>query len=403
MPADSGVRVRTLHRLSALRVAKATEPGFHEDGGGLRFIITDKGVKRWSLRLTICGRRVERGLGIWPAVSLEEARDKADLFRRAARQGRDVRLDEKEKLRRRAVRFKDAFEAFFEVRRRHLSNGKHVQQWQNTMRDYVFPVIGDRPVDEITAAEVIEVLKLIWFSKSETATRVLQRMKATFDSAILRGTRERANPCVGVTHELGVTHCRARHHPALAWRDTPGFVRSLWSRPCLPVTRLLLEFLIVSAARSGEARGALWTEIDMDRRLWTIPGLDLLTGRRTKTRLPHVVPLSRRAVQILLEARRLPDSPLVFAGARGQPLSDSTLSKLMRDMQAGGTPHGFRSAFKDWAAEHGIRDEVSEAALGHADRNSVRAAYLRTRFIDERRALMEQWAEVVAAHAIDPA
>ena len=388
-------RVRAIHRLSAVRVAKIKAPGLYEDGGGLRLIVTDKGVKRWSQRLTIIGRRVERGLGVWPAVSLEQARRKAELFRRAAKDGRDARLDEKHEKSRRAVLFKDAFDAFFEIRRQQLSNGKHVQQWQNTMRDYVFPVIGDRPVAEVTAAEVIEVLKPIWFSKPETAARVLQRIKAIFDSSILRGTRERANPCIGVTRELGTDHRKVTHHLALAWRDIPAFVRGLQGRAASLVTRLLFEFLILTAARSGEARGALWSEIDLDQRIWTMPGSDEITGRRTKAGRTHVVPLSRTALEVLDEARRLHDGPLVFPGRKGQPLSDNTLSKLMRDAGIPGTPHGFRSAFKDWAAEQGVRDEVSEAALGHADRDRVRAAYLRTQFLDERRAVMERWARTV--------
>jgi len=388
-------RVRAIHRLSAVRVAKIKTPGLYEDGGGLRLIVTDKGVKRWTLRLTISGRRVERGLGIWPTVSLEDARRAADRFRRAAKDGRDARLDEKHENGRRAVRFKNAFEAFFELRRQQLSNGKHIQQWRSTMRDYVFSVIGDRPVADVTAAEVIEVLKPIWFSKPETAARVLQRMRAIFDSAILRGTRERANPCIGVTRELGTDHRKVTHHRALAWRDIPAFVRSLQTRAASSSMRLLFEFLILTAARSGEARGALWSEIDLDQRTWTIPGSDKTTGRRTKAGRTHVVPLSRRALEVLAEARRLHDDPLVFPGRKGQPLSDNTLSKLMRDAGTAGTPHGFRSAFKDWAAEQGVRDEVSEAALGHADRDRVRAAYLRTQFLDERRAMMERWARMV--------
>ena len=388
-------RVRALHRLSAVRVAKIKAPGLYEDGGGLRLVVTDKGVKRWALRVTIGGRRVERGLGIWPTVGLEDARRAADRFRRAARDGRDARLEEKHENSRRAVLFKDAFEAFFELRRQQLSNGKHVQQWRNTMRDYVFPIIGDRPVANITAAEVIEVLKPIWFSKPQTAARVLQRVNAVFDSAILRGTRERANPCIGVTRELGTDHRKVSHHPALAWRDVPAFVRGLHTRASWPAMQLLFEFLILTAARSGEARGARWSEIDFDQLIWTIPGSDQVTGRRTKAGRTHVVPLSRRALEILAEARRLHDGPLVFPGGRGQPFSDNTLSKLMRDARTAGTPHGFRSAFKDWAAEHGVRDEISEAALGHADRNKVRAAYLRTQFLDERRAVMERWARLV--------
>jgi integrase len=395
--AGNGTRIRALNRLSAIKVAKLKQRGLYEDGGGLRLIVTEKGTKRWALRLTIAGRRVERGLGMWPTVSLEEARRKADIYRRAAREGRDARLEEKQQRQRQTVRFRDAFESFFEIRRQQLSNGKHVQQWLNTMRDYVFPMIGDRPVAEITAGEVIEVLKPIWFKKPETAARVLQRMQATFDSAILRGTREKANPCIGVARELGTDHRKVRHHAALDWRDVPAFVRDLRQRPTMPVTRLLFEFLILTVARSGEARGALWCEIDCEARTWTIPGSDPITGRRMKAGVSHVVPLSDRALQILCEARKLHDGPVIFPGKKGQPLSDSTLSKLMRDAGAPGTPHGFRSAFKDWAAERGVRDEVSEAALAHADRDKVRAAYRRTRFIAERVPLMERWAEFVTS------
>jgi integrase len=162
-----------------------------------------------------------------------------------------------------------------------------------------------------------------------------------------------------------------------------------------PVTRLLLKFLILTAARCCEARGALWNEIDLTARTWTIPASDPVSGRRMKAGVMHVVPLADRAVEILQEARELHEGRLVFPGTKGQPLSDNTLSKLMRDGGVPGTPHGFRSAFKDWAAERGVRDEVSEAALAHADRNRVRAAYLRTRFLEERQLLMQQWADFV--------
>jgi integrase len=391
-------RVRAAHRLSAVRVAKVKEPGLYEDGAGLRLVVTDKRTKRWALRVTINGRRVERGLGVYPGVSLDAAREQAAELRRAAKQGRDARAEEKQK-RRASSTFNDAFEAFFSVREPQLYNAKHVQQWRNTMRDYVLPKIGQRAVADITAAEVIDILKPIWFSKAETARRVLQRLKAVFDSAILRGSRERANPCIGVTGELGTNHRQVTHHAALPWQNVPQFVGDLRRRATMPATKLLFEFLILTAARSGEARGALWQEIDLERRFWTIPGVDPITARRMKSRVSHVVPLSDRIVAILREARRLHDGPVVFPGTNGQPLSDNTLSKLMRDAAIAGTPHGFRSAFKDWCAEHGVRDEVSEAALAHADPNTVRAAYRRTRFLDERAGLMQKWADFACGRA----
>lgn len=387
-------RVRAAHRLSAVKVSKVKKAGLYEDGAGLRLIVTDKGTKRWALRLTINGRRVERGLGIYPDVGLDDAREQAAEMRRAAKQGRDARAEEKQK-RLSSSTFAKAFEAFFAVREQQLSNGKHAQQWRNTMRDYVLPKIGQRPVSDVTAAEVLDILKPIWFTKPETAHRVVQRLKVVFDSAILRGTRERANPCIGVTGELGTDHRQVTHHAALPWREVPAFVRDLRRRAAMHSTKLVFEFLILTAARSGEARGALWQEINLERRLWTIPGIDRVTGRRMKSRETHVVPLSNRAIEILGEARGLHDGSAVFPGSKGQVLSDNTLSKLMRDAGIAGTPHGFRSAFKDWAAETGVRDEVSEAALAHADPNAVRAAYRRTRFLEERIGLMHRWGEFV--------
>lgn len=388
-------RVRALNRLSAIKVAKHNKPGFLEDGGGLRLVVTDNGTKRWALRLTINGRRVERGLGVWPAVGLDDARKRAGDLRRAAREGRDAQAESKLGRRSAGVTFRTAFEDFFAVRRQQLSNGKHVQQWVSTMETYVFPTIGRRPVSEVTAGEVLAVLEPIWFSRPETASRVLQRMKVVFDSAILRGTRERANPCIGVAAELGSDHRKVRHHAAIRWQDVPKFVADLQASAASPATVLALEFLIHTAARSGEVRGAKWSEFDLERRLWTIPAFDPVTGvRRMKAGGTHVVPLTEASIRLLAAARRLGDGPVVFPGSRGQPLSDSTLSKLMREMGAGGTPHGFRSTFKDWCAETGVRDEVSEAALAHADQNKVRAAYRRTLFLDERIGVMAAWSRL---------
>lgn len=387
-------RVRAAHRLSAVKVAKLRQPGLYEDGAGLRLVVTEKGTKRWAVRVTINGRRVERGLGSYPIVGLEDAREQAAQIRNAARLGKDARFEAK-KQRLANATFAEAFESFFSIRSQQLSNGKHVQQWRSTMRDYVLPKIGQRPVGEVTAAEVIDVLKPIWFAKPETARRVFQRMNSVFDSAILRGSRERANPCVGVASELGTEHRRVTHHAALPWPEVPAFVSALRTRLAMTSTKLLFEFLILTASRSGEVRGAVWDEIDLVSKLWTIPGSDPVSGRRTKSGSEHIVPLSTRALEVLQEARKLHSGTIVFPGTKGQPLSDNTLSKLLRDGGIAGTPHGFRSAFKDWCAETGVRDEVSEAALAHADPNSVRAAYRRTRFLDERREVMQRWADFV--------
>jgi integrase len=388
-------RVRAAHRLSAVKVAKTKTPGLYEDGAGLRLVVTDRGTKRWALRLTINGRRVERGLGIYPEVGLEDARRKAEALRRAAKEGRDAQSDERRHQLKTGTSFAEAFETFFAIRQQQLANAKHIQQWRNTMRDYVLPRIGLLPVSTIAASDVLGVLEPIWFAKPETASRVLQRMRAVFDSAILRGLRERANPCIGIVGELGTDHRKVSHFRALPWRHVPAFVRDLRHSSADLSTRLALEFLILTVARSGEVRGSLWQEVDLDNRLWTIPGYDPATARRTKTGETHLVPLSHRAIAVLREARLLHGGAVIFPGSTGRPLSDNTLSKTMRDACIAGTPHGFRSAFKDWAAEAGVRDEVSEAALAHADRDKVRAAYRRTRFLHERTALMERWSEFV--------
>lgn len=382
--------MRSLNRLSHLKAARLKIAGRHEDGGGLRLVVGDSLTKRWVLRITINGKRRERGLGSFPTVSLEEARERASALRKAAREGRDLARDERRLRVVTGVTFAEAFEVYFDNKQQTLSNGKHVAQWRSTMQRYVLPMIGATPVADVDATAVLELLAPIWFDKPETARRVLQRMEAVFRSAILRGHRQLASPCIGVAEELGGRHRRVNHHAALAWREVPGFVRQLRARRAALATRLALEFLVLTAGRSGEVRGAHWSEMDMKARLWRVP------AERMKARTPHMVPLSRRCLEILDAAKTAISSPdLVFPGASGEALSDMTFTKLLRDMGYGGraTAHGFRTSFKVWAAESAkVRDEVSEAALAHRIPEKVRAAYLRTDFLDERCQLMDEWA-----------
>jgi integrase len=252
----------------------------------------------------------------------------------------------------------------------------------------VFPAIGQRPVGEIGAAEVIDILKPIWNTKRETARRVLQRMRVVFEAAIVRGERDKASPTIGVATVLGSRNRKLEHHPAMPYADVPAFVSRLRRLEGWPATRLSFEFLILTASRSGEVRLSTWDEIDIDAALWNVP------AERMKARVEHSVPLSHRAVAILRETRAAyPGSVFVFPGTKpGLPLSDMTLTKVLRDAGLNGkaTTHGFRSSFKDWCAEVArVRDEVSEAALAHKIPDKVRAAYLRTRFLDERRKLMQ--------------
>jgi integrase len=293
------------------------------------------------------------------------------------------------------VTFRAAFDAYFEAKRKSLSNKKHAEQWRSTMTTYVFPTLGRRAVADIGADDVLGVLSPIWLAKPETAKRVLQRMEAVFKSAILRGHRERASPCVGVAQELGTRHRKPINHRALPYADVPAFVADLRAGK-RSSARLALEWLILTATRSGETRLATWNEINEKAALWTIP------ASRMKARREHVVPLSARCLAILREARALhPGATLVFPGRNPDaPLSDMTLTKILRDMGYAdrATVHGFRSTFKVWCAEVAkVRDEVSEAALAHVIPEKVRAAYLRTDFLDERRDLMAKWVAHVAS------
>ena len=375
--------------LTAHRLRSASAPGAYKDGGGLRFIITARGTRRWELWLSFNGKRRELGLGVYPQVSLKEAREKAGEIRRAARSGIDPRMQRLVKAS--AITFRQAFDIYFGLKRQQLSNAKHLKQWLSTIESYVYPIFGDVPVAEVSTEQVLEALTPVWYDKPETAKRVLQRIEAVFKSAILRGSRKLASPCTGVAQELGTKHREVRHHPSLPWQEIPAFISALRVHQGWPATRLAFEFLILTATRSGEAREATWSEFDLDKAMWTIP------KHRTKSRRDYIVPLSPRCLDILRQARALnPGGLLVFEGTkRGQPLSDMTFTKLLRDAGLGerATAHGFRSSFKNWCSEvEKVADEVSEAALGHTVKDRVKAAYLRTDFFEQRRPLMQAWA-----------
>ena len=392
--------IRTRNRLTAVAVDKLRVPGVHADGAGLSLILTSSGVKRWELRVSDRGRRRQLGLGLYPKVSLEAARRKADELRDLIGEGLIApsigrRTAAKNQVEPRPVTFRAAFESYFVMKEPQLSNPKHAAQWRSTLEAYVFPAIGATPVTNVTPAQVIDILKPIWTDKPETAKRVLQRMRVVFEAAIVRGDRLTAAPTTGVSTVLGHRkRSGQQHHAALPYAQVPAFVAKLRSLPARPATRLAFEFLILTATRSGEVRLASYTEINEANRTWTIP------AERMKAREAHVIPLSPRALEILALLRDArPQDDLLFPGRNlGQPMSDMTLTKLLRDAGLGGqaTAHGFRSSFKDWCAEYlKIRDEVSEAALAHTIPDKVRAAYLRTRFLDERRHLMQAWSDYV--------
>ncbi len=385
-------RARGLHRLSHQRVLKLKEPGKYEDGGGHMLVIDRQLNKRWVLRVTINGKRRELGLGSFPEVSLEAARNKAAAFRSQAVEGTDQRAIEAKAKRHRGITFEEAFWTYFEGKQHTLSNAKHLKQWPSTMKSYVFPVIGSIPVSEVEAGDVIRLLQPIWYEKAETARRVLQRLEAVFKSAIVRGFREKASPCIGIGSELGTAHRKVMHFRALPYDDLPELLQVVHNSKARLVTKLCFTYLVLTAARSSEARLANWGEINHGAGLWSIP------AERMKARRQHFVPLSLQAIAALSQARQLGAGDLIFPTVRGKALSDMTLTKLIRDLGWAErcTVHGIRSSFREWCAlQARVPDRIAEAALAHADKDRVQAAYLRSSFIEERRELMQLWADFV--------
>ena len=375
-------------RLTSAFVRKASKPGRYYDGNGLFLKVDPSGAKRWGQRLVIHGRQRTLGLGGCALVSLSEAREAAVANRKIARTGGDPLTQ-----RRRTTAiptFEDAAATVIELHRHGWRNEKHAAQWESTLRTYVYARLGQRSVADISTADVMAVLMPIWNEKPETARRVRQRISTVMKWAVAQGYRA-DNPAGDAIGAALPRHNgkSKRHHRALPHGEVAAAVEKVRSSGAGIAVKLAFEFLILTAARSGEVRLATWDEIDTDAATWTVP------AARMKAGLEHRVPLCGRAMAILDEARAIADgSGLIFPGTRtGKPLSDMTLSKLMGDLGLNGVPHGFRSSFRDWASEltNAPRD-VMEAALAHTVRDKVEAAYNRTDLFDRRRALMDQWA-----------
>lgn len=383
-------------KLTPLQVKNA-KPGRYADGDGLYLLVSpqpekrqsDKSGKSWVLRIQVDGKRKDYGLGALRDLSLSEARERASAWRKLAKAGLNP-SDEAKRLRARKKTFEEVARAYHEEHKPYWKNPKHAEQWINTLETYVFPTLGNVSVDRIDAAEIQSVLLPIWTTKPETARRVKQRIATTLDNAKAKGWRQSEAPMRAVSTLLkGFKQPKAKNFAAMPYRALPAFMGRL-DTPNPSVGRLALRFLVLTAARSGEVRGATWSEIDENSSTWTIP------GDRMKMGVEHVVPLTAEALAILTEAKRhssFKSESLIFPGLRRKPLSDMTLSKVLKSNGgADYTVHGFRSAFKDWSADNGYPNEVSEAALAHAVANKVEAAYRRTTFFDQRITLMEDWA-----------
>jgi integrase len=375
--------------LTVLRVKNA-KPGVHQDGQGLRLKVAKSGAKRWVLRVTIRGRPRDVGLGSAMEVSLQDARERAAELRKAARDGRDP-VAAQRAARSTIPTFREAAKLVHEQRRPMWGDGKHVDQWINTLRDHAFPVLGGHLVSEIGAPDALAVLMPIWLTKPETARRVKQRIRIVLEWARVAGHRDGINPADAVEPALPRQPRKNGHHAAVAYEELPALCRRLRASQGSPVIRLALEFLILTASRTGEVIGARWDEIDVTCATWTIPASRMKGGRE------HRVPLTDRCLDILREARALrPKGDIVFQGKRGKPMSNMAMAMRLRRLDRDETVHGFRSSFRDWAAETtNFSREVCEAALAHQVENRVERAYRRGDLFAKRRLLMASWASFV--------
>ena len=274
------------------------------------------------------------------------------------------------------------------------SNPKHRQQWTNTIARYADPHIGDKTVDEITTGDVLAVLTPIWVSKRETASRVRQRMEKIFDWAIVHGHREKANPATkAILVGLPKVRQTKEHHRALPYGEVGAALHRVGLSTAYPSTKLAFRLLVLTASRSGEVRGATWDEIDWDSSMWTVPAERMKAGR------PHRVPLSHQAMAVLRDARSLGSGEgLIFRAKEGGTMSDMVFTALLRRLKIDCVPHGFRSSFRDWCAENGVARDLAESALSHSlGSTTVEAAYLRSDMAEQRRDVMEQWADFCTA------
>lgn len=402
-------------RLTAKGVEKKTTPGNHGDGGGLTLQITKAGVKSWLYRYMINGKARWMGLGPVHSVSLAEARQKAAEARKLVTEGidpleeKDQRKREAELAKARLITFDQCASAYIQAHSAGWKNAKHADQWANTISTYVSPIIGSLPVAQVDTGLVVKVLaqtddqgKQFWQVKNETATRVRGRIESILGWATTSGYRSGDNPARWRGHlenllaSISRTQ-RVKNHPSLEWRRMGAFVHDLRSRE--GVAARAVEFAILTASRSGEVRGALWSEIDLHAKVWTVP------AERMKAKREHEVPLSTAALALLKKMPRIDGTDLIFPGFKGQPLSDMSLTSVIRRMNAttqtwvdkNGDPitvHGFRSTFRMWAAEStNYPRDVAEHALAHQLPDAVERAYQRGTLFNKRAAMMSDWAK----------
>lgn len=390
---------RKARELTAIQVGRLREPGMHFAGGvaGLGLQVLPTGGRTWILRVRIGGRRRDMGLGGYPDVSLAEAREAARKARAVIRSGLDP-IEEargaRDALRAdaaKATTFRQAVEAYVAGHEAGWRNAKHRAQWTSSLQRYAYPVIGDLSVGHVEMPHVLKILEPIWRDKTETASRIRGRIEQVLDWAAVRGLRQGQNPArwKGLLDKALPNPSKVSkptHHRALPYAELPAFIQTLKTQQ--GIGAVALHFVILTAARSGEVRGARWSEIDTADQIWTVPPGRMKAGRE------HKKPLSDAAMRLLKTVPRVSGSDLIFPAARGGELSDMTLVGVLRRLKVDAVAHGFRSTFRDWVAEQTSHpSEVAEMALAHAISNKAEAAYRRGDLLEKRRRLAEDWAD----------
>jgi len=390
-----------IHKLSPRKVATA-EPGKHEDGGGLRLVVSKGGAKKWVLRFTLKSKRREMGLGSFPDTGLAEARRKAENYRKLAKEGTDpIHARELETQQQSTPTFTNCAARYIQSHRRSWRNAKHARQWVSTLKTYARPVIGEMPVDEIDTHQILNILSPIWIAKTETAKRVQGRIENVLDFASAHKYRDEANPARWRGHldKLLPKPSKVQkvtHHPAMPYEQVAAFMGAV--QDYNSVSSKALQLLILTATRTSEVLNAEWHEIDLVNATWTIP------AKRMKASREHRIPLSHQALALITTLPSVKGNSFVFPGMKpSRPLSNMLLLQFMRGLGYGPSgdkgnyvPHGFRSSFRDWTGEvTSYPRDVAEMALAHAIENKVEAAYRRGDLFEKRRAMMQEWADYI--------
>ena len=376
--------------LSATRAKALKEPGRYSDGGGLHLYISKAGRKSWVQRITIDGRRRDIGLGGSSSVSLASAREKAADNRAAVAEGRDPLAEKHAPA---MLTFREAASVVHEANRPRWRNARHIASWMQTLERHAMPMLSETPLDRIDRGDVLRVLTPIWTTRAETARRVRQRMRTVFRWGMAHGFMETNPAGEAIDGALPPMPKVKAHLRALPYREVGSALETVEASQASIPAKLCFRFLVLTAARSGEARGATWDETDPEGQVWRIP------SERMKAGTEHRVPLSAQALELLGEASALRDeADLVFPSPlkAGSAMSDMTLTKILRSVGLAerATVHGFRSSFKNWTLEQTDTPwAVSEAALAHTLGNSTEQAYARSDLFERRRALMQKWAD----------